>query len=242
MSQKKLAIFVEGQTEQIFLESLIIEIAGAKDISFDRRVVSKDKIITLSQNNPTSQDPNARYFVLLVDCRNDERVKSVVLDQRESLIRANYKLILGLRDLHPQPLSDLAKVKARLSYRVPTADVPTHILLAVAEIEAWFLQEHSHFSRIDQNLDITTFKAQFNFDPLVDCAELQVAPAAKLHQIYASVGKAYHKDRRRVQRTVNALDYAEMYLSLPDKLPHFKEFINHLNNFLGEQTPVTVNE
>jgi len=33
---RKLAIFVEGQTEMIFLERLLIEIAGAHAIVFDK--------------------------------------------------------------------------------------------------------------------------------------------------------------------------------------------------------------
>lgn len=236
MSKRKLALFVEGQTEQIFLESLIREIAGAKNIYFDRRVVSANSLITLRQTNVIPQDPDAQYFVLLVNCQNDERVKSVVLDQRDSLARAQYTLILGLRDLYPQLLQNLAKIEATLSYRVPTKGLPTHILLAVAETEAWFLQEHTHFSRIDPRLDVATFKAIFGFDPLTESAETLPAPAAMLHQIYSSVGKAYHKDRKRVERTVDALDYAQVYVSLPDKLPHMKKLIAHIDNFLGSST------
>ena len=232
MTQRKLALFVEGQTEQIFLESLLKQIAGEKDINFDRRTVIGDKLITLQQTQPLAQPTDARYFILIANCQNDERVKSVVLDQRNSLSRAGYSLILGLRDLHPSTLHELGAVKAKLAYRVPTAGVPTHILLAVCEIEAWFLQEWSHFSRIDANLDVSTFKAAFGFDPVAECAEIVEHPAEMLHAIYSSVGKAYRKDRKRVQRTVDALDCTEMYLSLPDKLPHMKQFIEHVDSFL----------
>lgn len=232
MTPKKLAIFVEGQTERIFIESLLTEIAGKSKIAFEKKVASGNSLVTLKQIDPPPQTVDGPLFVLLVDCQNDEKVKSVVLDQRNSLIRANYSLILGLRDLYPQTLADLPVVKSRLSYGVPTAGVPTHILLAVAELEAWFLQESTHYPRIDERLDPSQFAASFGFDPIHDSAESVLAPASKLHEIYSSVGKAYRKDRKRVQRTVDALDYAQVYFESSKMLPHLKEFLNHIDNFI----------
>lgn len=167
-----------------------------------------------------------------MNCQNDERVKSVVLEQRPSLIKAGYSLILGLRDLYPKPLSDLAQVKLNMKYGVPTAGVPTHILLAVAELEAWFLQDHTHYSKIDTSLDHSKFKTAFGFDPMLDSAEDVVWPSQLLHRIYQSAGKAYNKSRAHVERTVGVLDYAETYLNLPNRLPHLREFIGHIDTFL----------
>lgn len=232
MSQRKLAIFVEGQTERIFLENLIREIAGTKEITFSPAVVRGEHIAILSESVPKSSTRSTPYFVLLVDCQNDERVKTVVLEQRKYLANRDYSLILGLRDLYPTPLSDLQKIKSKLAYGVPTAGVPTHILLAVAEVEAWFLQEHTHFQRIDEALDVSKFKANFGFDPRAESAETVEPPAALLHRIYSSVGKAYRKDRKRVERTVAALDFAEVYLNNQNCLPHLKDLIAHIDKFL----------
>jgi len=234
MTQRKLAVFVEGQTEQIFLKALIKEIAGEYNVTFVEKQLP-GKLLILSHSPPANdaQAPATNYFVLLVDCQNDERVKSVVLEQRNSLTKANYDLILGLRDLYPNTLAELEVVKAKLTYRVPTAGVPTHILLAVSEIEAWFLQEHTHYARVDNRLDIASFKRDFGFDPLADCAEEIAAPAKLLHDIYSSVGKAYRKDRKRVERTVNALDYDELYLNVKDRIPHMREFVGHIDSFLS---------
>jgi hypothetical protein len=233
MSPRKLAVFVEGLTEQFFLESLLKEVAGGKNIEFDLRKVVGDKLVSLSQSQTAAAQNAESYFALIVNCQNDERVKSVVIEQRNSLMKAGHCLILGLRDLYPNKLVDLASVKARLSTRVPTAGVPTHILLAVCEIEAWFLQEFTHFSRIDQKLDVSTFKAAFGFDPAAECAESVEHPAEMLHQVYSSVGKAYRKNRRHLQRTTDALDYDEVYVSLPAKLPHLKTLVDHIDNFLS---------
>lgn len=227
---KKLAIFVEGQTEQIFVKYFIEQIAGVKDIEFDCKVMNGGAFISLNQKSSGLVDPS--YFVLLVDCRNDERVKSTVLDQREALSKKGYSLILGLRDMYPSPYCDLAKVKGYLKYGVPTSGVPTHILLAVAEIESWFIQESFHFQKIHSDLDPLTFKSSFGFDPVTECAEYIEHPAELLNKIYGSVGLAYKKTRKHVERTVKVLDYENLYLCLPSKVPHLSDFVCKVESFL----------
>lgn len=236
MYVKKLALFVEGQTEQIFLQRLIEEIAGSKRIKFEVQVIRKGGvlgIVKLSQKPGTISSSDHSHFVLIVDCMGDERVKSTLLDQRPSLLKNGYSLILGLRDLYPTPLSELAKVKSKLSYMVPTSGVPTQILLAVSEIEAWFLQEFTHFRKIHPKLDPSTFKNMFGFDPINDSAETVHSAAGLLDQIYSSVGFRYKKSRNHVERTVSVVDCAALYITLPASLPHLREFVQHIDNFLS---------
>jgi Domain of unknown function (DUF4276) len=233
VTQKKAAIFVEGQTEQIFVERFLQEIGSAHSIQF---LVQRagPPLKTLRNDPPSTAPPGTpSFFVLLFDCGQDERVKSVILDRRKTLERASYDIVLGLRDLYPKSLADLAAVKQSLKTGVPTKGVPIHILLAVAEIEAWFIQEHTHFAKIDAHLDPATFKATFGFDPSLESAEAIPHPAELLHQIYSLAGKAYKKTRAHVERTVDVLDYAALYLDCVDRLPHLKEFISHVDNFLA---------
>jgi Domain of unknown function (DUF4276) len=228
MKIKKLALFVEGQTEQIFLKEFIQQIAGQGNITFDCQ--SAGSLLRLQQMEAVE---NEIHKVLIYDCRGDEAVKSVVIDQRPRLMQAGYTLILGIRDLYPDTHINIAKIKAKLCYGIPTKGIPTHILLAVAEIEAWFLQEHVHFGKIDAALDVTAFKKQFDFDPVTDCAEQIAAPAALLHSIYSTVGKAYKKTHAQVTRTVLAIDYENLYTCGSSKMPHMAEFIAHIENFLA---------
>lgn len=228
MKLKKLAIFVEGQTEQIFLKEFIEQIAGKGNISFECKAVGA--ILNLKQKD---QSYGELHKVLIFDCQGDGALKSTILDRRDGLISAGYTLILGLRDLYPISLEKLEAVKLSLTYGIPTAGVPTKILLAVFEIEAWFLQENLHYSKIDQNLDVSTFKSSFDFDPTIDSAEKIKAPAALLQKIYRSVRKGYNKNRTHVDRTVKAIDYENLYINCTDKLLHLKEFVVHLENFLA---------
>jgi hypothetical protein len=81
---KKIAIFVEGKTELQFARTLLIEIAGRKNIVFHEEVWHAGGFITLKTEAPN----NATHFALLVDCRGDGGVKSAILDRRDNLITA----------------------------------------------------------------------------------------------------------------------------------------------------------
>lgn len=226
---KKLAIFVEGQTEQIFVERLIKEIAGELHVHLESRSLSHHGLICFN-SIPTALK---KFQVVLFNCESDGKVKSAILDVRGQLIAKNYSLIIGLRDLYPQPLVDLPRIKARLKYGLPTALPTTEIYLAVGESEAWFLQEKEHYSKIDRTLDYHAFKALFGFDPESDSAEMVDHPSELLKSIYQSVGKTYRKKRYYVQRTVDALDFAELCFSCGAKIPHFELFFQRLYGFFA---------
>lgn len=234
MTKKKIAIFVEGQTEQIFLYKLLTEVAGSKNIHFScERMHSGSPGPTLWLQQANHIEGSPEYFALLVDCMGDETVKSTMLDRRDSLAKAGYTMILGIRDLYPKPNSELSMTIRRMAYGVPTAGVPTNIIVAVPEVESWFLQEYNHYSVLDPSLDYTTFSEQFGFDPSVDSAELVVHPAGLLSQIYSTVGLKYSKKSDETQRTVAALDYAHLYFNCPALLPQLNLFIQHVESFIG---------
>lgn len=138
---KKIAIFVEGYTELSFVTKLLQCIAGAKNIHFHLEAWHGKKFIALSSPATALVEP---YFALVVDCRSDYGVKSAILDRRAALIKAGYSKILGLRDVFPFTRGDIPKLVAGLTYGLPTAGIPIEIILAVMEVEAWFVQDTSH--------------------------------------------------------------------------------------------------
>lgn len=229
---KKLAVFVEGQTEQIFLERLIKEIAGAHNVHFVLKNFSKHRIVNFRQI--VRENEEVRYFVLLYDCQNDDQVKSKIRYERENLEKAGYNFIIGVRDLYPRPFDDIPALERNLLYGLPTKGIPIHIVIALTEIEAWFLQDYRHYPNISSGLDPSTFKAAFNFDPAVDSAEAVHHPTGLLTNIYASVGEEYSKSRASVQRTVAALDIDALVLETSSLIPRFHDLVGHINKFLEE--------
>ncbi|MES1225488.1 MAG: hypothetical protein ABUT20_58960 [Bacteroidota bacterium] len=231
---KKLAFFVEGLTEQLFVKELLTEIAGAKNITIEdiKFSSSKDKS-KLFQIIGKSNTGNSQYYVLVIDCSNDSRVQSAVIESHEKLVKNGYSKILGLRDIYPKTHTDLPAIKRVIKYGIPTKPIPTDILLAVTEIESWFMAEYLHFEKIDSRLTHSLIKTNFLHDLINDNVEMIIHPSAELHKIYSSVGKKYAKKTKTISRTVKSLDYSHIYLTLIGRVNHLKTLIGHIESFLS---------
>ena len=64
--------------------------------------------------------------------------------------------------------------------------------------------------------------------------ELRDRPSQDLHQIYALEGLAYKKRKGHTERTVEALDYAEIYLGLGSKVQAIREFTSEIDRFMEQ--------
>ncbi len=233
----KLAIFVEGQTEQIFVKQLLEEIAGAKKIRIETRKASggrkgKRRLHLLQASR---LDSGERFFVMIVDCGQDERVPSEIRDRYDGLVKAGYQAIIGIRDVYPEKREAIPKLRQYLPYRIRTDPVEVLFVLAVMEIEAWFIAEHTHFRRISEMLTMERIRAANGFDPSTDDVTLRDHPAADLDNIYRLTGYRYRKSKTHVERTVNVLDYAKVYLELGERLNDLQQLVDHIDVFLSER-------
>jgi hypothetical protein len=226
---KKAALFVEGQTELIFAKKLLSEIAGKSKITF---IEAEKKCGKVLYGKPEGQ-PDSVFMILIVDCHGDHSVKSTVLDQRASLSAAGYCLILGLRDVHPKTAAEIPVVEAAMKYGVPTKGVKTRILLAVMEIEAWFLAETSHFIKMDAALTKDYIIEKCGIDHDHHDFESVEHPSKLLHEIYSSAGLKYLKKRSQISKTVESLDFANIYLNMPNKYKYLKELVGEIDEFIG---------
>jgi len=115
---------------------------------------------------------------------------------------------------------------------MPVSPPDFKMCFAVMEVEAWFLQEEVHFGRISPALTWQAVVMASGFDWTQDCAELIRWPARTLNEIYRIAGLRYDKRRRRVERTVQAIDYANLYLSKRGILGSFDRFVSEVDSFL----------
>ena len=85
----KLAIFVEGQTEQIFIRQLLHQIFGYQSIKIrNEKVRGRNIFIQLGDN---TQDESLQYLFLLVNVGNDEKVASAVLENAANMITKGFQ-------------------------------------------------------------------------------------------------------------------------------------------------------
>jgi hypothetical protein len=233
---KKLAIFVEGQTEQLFVDKLISEIAGRKSIVIEKRkITSRNRSIhqwvRLYASNP---ELGRSFFVLIIDCAGYNTMKSDIRDNYDSLVSNGYGAIIGIRDVFPEfQYSDIAKLRLGLNYRLKTNPIQVLFVLGVMEIETWFICEHTHFSRVNSALTTAHIMACLGFDPSVDEIQLRPNPSIDLDAIYKLVGMRYKKNYRRMQQLLNQLDYALLYLDIRHRLPDLNMLMESIDTFLA---------
>ncbi len=229
----KLAIFVEGYTEVVFVERLIEELAGKNHVLIQRRVIRGGSNANRTFRHvdgvkiPTVQ----RYYVLIVDCGGDALVKTRIVEEHENLTKSGYSKIIGIRDVRPDfTREQIPRLEAELPRRIRTALIPVEIYLAVMEVEAWFLAEATHYPRIDPAITVPAIRATLAFDPEVDDMGLRATPAIDLDNCYSIGGKQYKKGS---EDTPNALDFAHIYMTLPLKFIHFSRLIASIDAFLS---------
>lgn len=226
----KVAIFVEGHTEEALVEAVVVALAGSNPVGIEVRRQHKGSLTTIATKGAIGA--TAR-FVLLVNCCNDGAVLSQIRDRYQDLEHAGYTRIIGLRDVHPVPPLDSALMISAVLSQLPSGSVPTSMHFAQREVESWFLQESTHFVRIDPKLTRNLI-AQLGFDPFdpKSNAETILAPAEHLKNVYQLVKKSYTKSAKHRARTIDALSIDELYFTVRERLPSLNEFLTAIEDGL----------
>lgn len=229
---KRMAVFVEGQTEQILLKKLVEEVAGANRVAIQSvkssGAGSSHAITIITAANVAGQ----KFYLLIYDCTGDSRVLSEMLEQSASLSAQGYSQIVGLRDVYPEPPTRLNRLRNLVNGMIPHQPVPPRMIFAVMEVEAWFVAENTHFARIDHRLTPAAVNVILQ-GRNEDChCELIPHPAATMHAVYHSVGRSYTKEKRKVSMIVDAVDFARLYLQLAPATPSLSELCAEIDAFL----------
>jgi hypothetical protein len=232
---EKMAIFVEGQTEQIFVKKLVEQIAGAHNVHIDSvqgfggSAAYARHFIAIDASRP---DPSKKYYVLITDCMNDSRVLSDIRDNYSNLTGQGFREIVGIRDVFPQSSTDIPTIRNDFVTLVPTVPIQPLLILAIMEIESWFIGEHTHFSRRHHTLTLAAVSAKIGYDPSTHDVQMISHPFSDLCSAYSIAGIGYTKKRNQVERIVSYLDYPSIYLELGVRIPDLKNLVGCIDRFL----------
>jgi hypothetical protein len=233
---KRYAFFVEGITELLFLEKLLTEIFGQKKIVIDKRQIrggSKNPI-SITTISTQGNIVNSSYYILIYDCGGDKSIRSYIQDQRNSLLKSGYSKLFGIRDVFPDfDRSEINDLRNGLNFGLPQKGLPTKFILSIMEIEAWFLAEENHFKNIDQKLTCDYIKNNYLFDPSNYDTEQRDNPASDLDKIYKLVGKSYRKEISIISRTINSIEYDNLYFNVINRVAALKDLITEINLFFN---------
>jgi hypothetical protein len=237
VGMKKIAVFVEGQTEQIFMTELIKQIFDERKL----QVVSH-KMQNLHHNiriDTFTVNMATEYYFVIYDCENDEKVKTDIIDNFPTLQRSGFSFILGIRDaFNPKRKEkiNIEKLKVGLNTDLPNT-IPVKIILAVIEIEAWFMAEETHYAKISPNLTLAianSIVSEYipNFNLQKDSTETILHPTVVLEKIYQAGGANYSKKEFVIKRVVSLLDYDNLYIAVRKRNDSLNELLTCLDGLI----------
>jgi hypothetical protein len=221
------AIFVEGQTELIFVERLLSEMFGHQHLRIELQQQHGGLYHEIGVRGAPPE--NAYHKVLLVNCASDGKVLSAIEERANKLRNAGYDRILGLYDIYPKPSDELEEIYELTENRLVSLPLPCKIVIAVREIEAWFIADTEHFRHYHPLLTSAFIQLKIG----VDVANLDVEqiphPVALLGKIYNLVGGTYDKKIKEAHRVVAILNCEYLYLEAPASVPALKKFVDELD-------------
>jgi len=232
---KKVAVFVEGQTEQVFTEELFKHMFGHAMINIETLQFSGGtgirQIRTIRSLEISS---STKYFIRIYDCHgggNNSTVKSDIIEQFPYLVKESFSYIIGIRDVYPLP--DLELLRNIMHIGLPNdIKLPIKMVLAVREVESWFLAEENHYLLIDALLTTSFVNKMIGFDITTNSTETIDQPSITLKKVYQTVGKDYNKKKWETQRTVHCIDYDNLYLAVRNRNNSLNELLTCLDGLI----------
>jgi len=102
---KKVAVFVEGQGEQIFVRHLLNYLIEPTKFSFEclcLRAGNLDRVPYTHKNEP------AEIHFLIINAQGDGSVLPAIKKREQGLLRQDYHKIIGLRDMYSQAYCEIS--------------------------------------------------------------------------------------------------------------------------------------
>lgn len=219
----KVAVFVEGLTETELTVELLISLCGRRGITIDLHKQSGGTLHFLESRGANG----AALSALVANCSTDGQVKTQIRDRYASLVAQGYTRIVGVRDVYPFLRSEIQALEAAKQVGLPAGPVPIDLHFAVMEVEAWFLDEITHFERIHAGLTVSRLAAA-GFDVANCQGDTWDHPAATLNAIYQLEGRAWRKTGDHIRRTVQALCMESLYTTARTRSASLSAFIDSL--------------
>ena len=234
---RKLAIFVEGLTEQILVRHMLQAVLDRNKIAIQAVKITGGHNVRMSFTVMRAAHVNnlTDYYVLVYDCGGETNVKGYLMMHREKLVSNGYQMILGLRDVYPNfEREDVDKLRRGLNFQIPQKGVRTRIHLAIMETEAWFLGEYRHLRKVSRKLTPEFVEKRLGFNPRTQNMEERQRPAEDMKAVYQLVGHDYTKKRDRLNAVISKLDFQYFTHGLTERMPSLERFVTELEHFFRE--------
>ncbi|MEI6489832.1 MAG: hypothetical protein WCP52_12765 [Bacteroidota bacterium] len=223
---RKIAIFVEGQTELVFVREFIKH-KYCYNVNIDCFQLFKEGNLVYAPY--PCVNPNAEVHYTLINVGNDVKVPSAICDRENSLFTNGFEKVIGLRDMYCQAYKEITtEIDENLNAEFITETNELirlrsnnyeniHICFSIMEIESWFLAMHHIFEKIHPTLTVDFIKQKLELDlTKTDPEEAFFHPVKTFSKIYELAEMSYEKKRGDIESFCNNLcadDFEKLYHS-----------------------------
>ncbi|HFA47821.1 MAG TPA: DUF4276 family protein [Bacteroidetes bacterium] len=238
---RKTAIFVEGQTELIFVREYLLRYFNWQVDILCRKLLSDGKMESAEFDYLL---PNAERHYQIINVGGDTIVLRRLLQREKALLKTGYDKIIGLRDMFTEIYVQLSKsIDPKVTQHIidtfdktikAKADSPDKISFhfAIMETEAWLLGLPEVLNKVNKKLDAKLMLKTIGFDIKKDDPETAFfQPSKSLGQLFGAVGESYKKKKRDIERIMGhctKTDIEEL-LNKPvcQQFNHFHNAVTH---------------
>ncbi len=231
---RKTLFVVEGQTEQVFILHFLQSLVAIKNFHVSLRKYHNREILEIENRGPAPQDTS--HYIQILNVEGDEMVNSFINDNISNIQSKGYVAVFGLRDKFSRSRTKKAVDPTLIDTWTTSLSelhgIAVEITVAVEEVEAWFLAEYTLFEKIHPSLSHEKIREITGLEFSKCDVQAIEHPAEIIDKIYASVGMRYKKRIGDSYKIATAINYDELYLSLPGRLPPLKRLAAHLDHAL----------
>ena len=145
---KKIAVFVEGQGEQLFVRHLLYYLLEPAKLSFE---CLRLRARTLEEVPYAYENERAEVYFLIINTQGDGSVLPAIKRREQGLFAQGFHKIIGLRDMYSQAYREISPEViddnviqqfidgAHHSIAMMSQPDKIHFHFAIMELEAWWL-------------------------------------------------------------------------------------------------------
>ena len=238
----KVAIFTEGQTEQIFVRYLLFQVVDNAKLSFESIKLHGGTMFEVPYNY-SCPDPEVHFMIINVE--GDGQVLSAIMERETALFEKGFDRIIGLRDMYSSAYHDKSPgvINEEISQAffdgahkvISSMSKPNDILLyfAIMEIEAWFLGMYNLFQKINERLSVDYIENELSINIReVDPQMVFYKPSKTLKDIFELVGIRYRKSQDDCESICSRIEISDLDNAIEhERCQAFEDFYNVIKEY-----------
>ena len=244
MSKIKTAIFVEGRAETIFVRNFLEKILDCQVSIICYEILTSGNFGEYSPS--TRKIDDTKFEFTIYEVGNDAKVPKNINEREKFLIKNDFRLILGLRDIFSKEyhkmntkvtdnnrISEFMRIQNDSISKSLKDVINVNILFAIMEIEAWFIGLIFCFHKLHPDLSLENIEKITNMDfDLIDPETNFYKPSKNLTTILNIANINYSKNTKVFESIVSLFGKEELeQLYTLQKCDSYNKFYDTIIDF-----------